>query len=67
MAGLTLNRCREVVLPLIKRSEMRIKSEKEQKYIKKMLEVERIKRKHSGLRRKQNSAARASKENLAQA
>lgn len=46
---------------------MRIKSEKEQKYIKKMLEVERIKRKHSGLRRKQNTAVRSAKENRAHA
>ncbi|MBL6933267.1 MAG: hypothetical protein ISR45_09985 [Rhodospirillales bacterium] len=41
---------------------MMIKSEKEQKYIKKMIEVERIKRKRAGLRRKEQIALRAAKQ-----
>lgn len=40
---------------------MFIKSEKEQKYVKKMIEVDRIKRKRAGLLRKEQSAVRAAK------
>lgn len=40
---------------------MLIKTEKERKYIKKMIEAERIKRKREGLRRKEQNATRAAK------
>ncbi|MCW8915312.1 MAG: hypothetical protein OQK24_05580 [Magnetovibrio sp.] len=40
---------------------MHIKTEKERKYIKKMIEAERIKRKRQGLRRKTQNAVRAAK------
>ena len=46
---------------------MLIKTEKEQKYIKRMIEVERIKRKRAGLLRKQQQAARTAKETYASA